>query len=424
MIFGTDGVRGRVGEDITEQLVGRLAAAFSFWAPEGDFVIGRDTRASGPALTAAAAGAAAASGRRVLDLGIASTPLVSFAIRSVGAAGGIVVSASHNPPDHNGVKFFDGAGAKLSPDAEAAIEAALPAIAPTGEGPEPLSVEEEYLAALAATSGQPGTWVLDPAHGALCGMAERAFAAAGHEVTVLNGEPDGQRINVGCGVLDLGPLREAVASAPGVGGGFAFDGDGDRCLAVTPEGEVLDGDDLLFAWAQAERRAGRPVRRVVGTVLSNGGLDSALEGLGTHLLRVGVGDREVATAIRQTRAGAGGEPSGHTVFPHLGPTGDGLATALVWTAVAGGDLGPVANGWDRFAQAATTIPIDSRARERWARDGERRLEAHKAALSEGSRVVVRPSGTESVLRVMVEHASERAAREVLEEVVLQVRTWL
>ncbi|MCH7493086.1 phosphoglucosamine mutase, partial [bacterium] len=259
MIFGTDGVRGRYPDEIDEELVGRLAAGFSAFLPAGHLVLGQDTRQSGGSLAAAAAGAAAAGGRRVLDLGVAPTPMVSFAIRHTGAAGGIVISASHNPPNHNGIKLFSAQGAKLTAADEMAVERAMPPAAPvSGEG-EALDLLDDYTSSLAAASGPPsGTWVLDPAHGALAALATGVFERLGHRVVAINDEPRGDAINVGCGVLDLDPLRAAVAACPDALGGFAFDGDGDRCLAVTKSGDLLDGDDLLVDWCRQARQEGEP----------------------------------------------------------------------------------------------------------------------------------------------------------------------
>lgn len=425
-LFGTDGVRGSYPERINEELVARLVAGFCATIPPGNLIIGRDTRSSGLSLARAAGEAGAGSGRVVVDLGVVPTPLVSMAIGSRGAVGGVVLSASHNPPHHNGIKFFDGNGAKLLESSERLIERAMPKNPPHGTKGDEVDGVEEYLERLEGViPSREGRWHLDVAYGAACEVAPAAFRRLGREVVMLHHQPRGERINVDCGVLGMDALVESVRADPNAKGGFAFDGDADRCLALSPQGEVLDGDDLLYAWTAQEVSEGRAVECVVGTTMSNGGLGKALSRLGTRLVRVGVGDREVAEGIALSRASLGGEPSGHTIFPGIAPTGDGILSALIWTELAGeGTMDDWVGAWEKHTQVHQSIPLTEKARSRWEKEGERRERTARRELPDEVRIIVRPSGTEQILRLMVEHADATVAKDSLHLLLQKVRAWL
>lgn len=422
--FGTDGIRGRVGTSITPA----LALQVGYWTgvvlqADGPVLIGTDSRRSGPMLVAALSAGLMAAGREVWQLGLCPTPAVPGTIRRQGAAGGLMVSASHNPPDDNGLKLFGASGAKLVAARQQAIEAGLqgrsvpPPLQGNGRVAQRPDLLESYADALrASVAGQRldgCRLVLDLCWGSATACGEALFRSLGADVTVLHGEPDGERINQGCGSTQLEPLKRAVLAC-GADMGFAFDGDADRMLAVDGRGRVVDGDHTLYLWGTALRREGAlPGDRLVATVMSNLGFERAWQADGGVLERTPVGDQHVHAAMEALGAALGGEQSGHILSARHGMSGDGLLSALqVATLIHGGGqtLAEWLDGSFRpFPQRLVNVIVpDRQRRQQWERCEPLRQEvaAAEAAMAGSGRVLVRASGTEPLLRVMVEAADQ------------------
>lgn len=425
--FGTDGIRGRVGALITPA----LALQLGFWCGRvlpagGPIVIGRDSRSSGPMLVAALAAGLTAAGREVFDLGLCPTPAVPGAIRRLGASGGLMVSASHNPPHDNGIKVFGACGAKLGKEQQAAIEAGLhgsgesaaAAFAADGVLHQRGDLLEGYREALLASVGEARLdgvkVVLDLCWGSATSCGEAVFRELGADLTVLHGTPDGSQINQGCGSTHLEALKAAVLEQ-GAAMGFAFDGDADRMLAVDGRGRVVDGDQILYLWGQALMAQQQlPANRIVATVMSNLGFERAWQARGGVLERTAVGDQYVHAAMEELGAALGGEQSGHILSAQHGMSGDGLLTALqVATLVhsQGTSLSEWMDGsFQPYPQKLVNITVPDRER----RTGWQACEPLAAAVAQAEqamagsgRVLVRASGTEPLLRVMVEAAEQR-----------------
>ncbi|HSF60557.1 MAG TPA: phosphoglucosamine mutase [Gaiellaceae bacterium] len=392
--FGTDGVRGIVGDDLTPDLVERLGKAATLWACGGRVLVGRDTRASGLELEGALArGIVSARGTAVLA-GVLPTPAVALLAEDLGA----VISASHNPPEYNGVKFFGGDGRKLVDDEEEAIEALLDAPVPGGGSIESVEgVGDRYLAEIVERFGADLSDMrigVDCANGAFSSLAPRAFEQLGAEVHAIGVEPNGANINVGCGATDLVALSRKVVEAR-CNLGVAFDGDGDRMLAVDERGEPLDGDQVLAILALA-----LGVDAVAVTVMTNLGFHRLMAHHGIRVRTTPVGDRYVLEALREEGALLGGEQSGHIVWLGSHVAGDGLAAALLLCgALRGRALSEAAAVMPRYPQAKRDIRVADRELPQTVLDEADRLTAE---LGDGGRVLVRPSGTEPVVRVLVE----------------------
>jgi len=422
--FGTDGIRGRVGQLITPA----LALQLGYWcgrelAHDGPIVLGMDSRSSGPMLVAALAAGLTAAGREVLDIGLCPTPAVPGAIRQLGASGGLMVSASHNPPHDNGIKVFGACGAKLGKDRQAAIEAGLhggeAAAGFRGDGrlqarPDLLAdYRQRLLQSVGGRRLEGCRIVLDLCWGSATSCGEAVFRALGAEVSVLHGEPDGRRINQGCGSTHLEPLRAAVQEQ-GAAMGFAFDGDADRMLAVDGRGRVVDGDQVLYLWGQALMAAGElPQNRLVATVMSNLGFERAWQARGGLLERTAVGDQYVHAAMEELGAALGGEQSGHILSARHGMSGDGLLTALQVASliqVSGGSLADWLDGsFHPYPQKLVNVTVPDRSRRTGWQTCEplaQAVAAAEAAMAGSGRVLVRASGTEPLLRVMVEAAEQ------------------
>jgi len=426
--FGTDGVRGLVGEQVTPA----LALQLGYWCGqvlrnEGPVVIGMDSRSSGPMLTAALTAGLTAAGRQVWNLGLCPTPAVPLSIRRTAAAGGLMVSASHNPPGDNGIKVFGASGAKLAKEQQQAIEAGLRGqpgaddrgLLPIGtvhERPGLLLDYQNHLWQSVAGRRLEGCRVvLDLCWGSATACGEAVFRELGAEVQVLHGTPDGSRINVGCGSTHLEPLRQAVVDS-GACMGFGFDGDADRMLAVDARGRVFDGDQILYLWGSALLEAGElPDQRLVATVMSNLGFERAWQAKGGVLERTAVGDQHVHQAMEALGAGLGGEQSGHILSARHGMSGDGLLTALQVATLIHGRGGTLAEWLDTsfepYPQLLVNVTVpDRQRRTQWQQCEPLRLavEQAEAAMAGQGRVLVRASGTEPLLRVMVEAASQEA----------------
>ena len=440
--FGTDGIRGRVGETITPE----LALQLGFWSgvvlpPDGPVLIGTDSRWSAPMLVAALSAGLAAAGREVWQLGLCPTPAVPGTIRRSGAAGGLMVSASHNPPHDNGIKVFDGYGTKLGRQMQQAIEAGLrgQSAAPGRQGDGRVHQRHDLLAdyrrsLVASALGRRldgVSVVLDLCWGSATACGEAVFRELGAELTVLHGEPDGRRINQGCGSTHLESLSQAVVEK-GAAMGFAFDGDADRMLAVDGRGRVVDGDQILYLWGSALQDAGQlPDHRIVATVMSNLGFERAWQGRGGRLERTPVGDQHVHAAMAQFGAGLGGEQSGHILSARHGMSGDGLLTAVqVATLIhhGGTSLADWLDGSFRpYPQRLVNVTVPDRQRRTQWQDCEPlslAVAAAEAAMAARGRVLVRASGTEPLLRVMVEAEDQSVVDHWCESLALEAERHL
>jgi phosphoglucosamine mutase len=399
--FGTDGVRGVVGEALTPELVEQLGRAATLWSGRGRVLVGRDTRGSGPALEAALTrGIVDAGGIAVLG-GVLPTPAVALLSQDLG----LVVSASHNPPEYNGVKVFDREGHKLTDADELEIEALVGAPGPGGGDVEHAEdVVESYVEHVVEQFGSDlgGLRIaVDCANGAFSGIAPGVFERLGAEVTALAATPNGSNINDGCGATDLAMLQSAVR-AGGHDLGIAFDGDGDRMLAVDGNGDVVDGDQIVAICALA-----LGVDLVAVTVMTNLGFHRLMEERGIRVVTTDVGDRYVLDALRREGGMLGGEQSGHLIVLDGHVSGDGIAAALtLCRALAGRPLAEAAAVMPHFPQAKENVVVPSLQIGPAVADEVERLNAE---LSGRGRVLVRPSGTEPVVRVLAEAESAEEA---------------
>ena len=394
-LFGTDGVRGIVGEFLTPDLLERLGKAASLWSGGGRVFVGRDTRASGPELEEAFARGIASAGGTAVLAGVLPTPAVALLALDLGA----VISASHNPPEYNGVKLFTRDGRKLSDAQEEQIEALLDAEAPGGGSIVRVDIAtESYLEHVLDRFETDLTGLkiaVDSANGAYAGLAPDAFRSLGAEVVAIGDEPDGTNINVGYGATDLAALsRKVVEERCDLG--IAFDGDGDRMLAVDETGAPVDGDQILSVLALGLEG----IEKVAVTVMTNLGFHRLMADRGIEVFTTDVGDRYVLEALRREGAVLGGEQSGHIVYLVGHDTGDGLVAALLLCrALAGRRLSEAAAVMQVFPQVKRNVAVSRRELPQAILDEAERLNAE---LEGAGRVLVRPSGTEPVIRVLGE----------------------
>ena len=433
VLFGTDGVRGLANADLTPELALALGRAAVGVLP-GErplVVVGRDPRASGTLLEAALVAGILSAGGDVLPAGVVPTPAVAFLTHHWNAAAGAVISASHNPMSDNGIKFFGPEGFKLPDAAEERIEAALGA--PDQGAPRPVGTAvgrlrpagdavEAYLRHL--LDGVPDLGglpvVVDCANGAAAEVAPEAYRRAGAKVTAVAAEPDGENINAGVGSTHPEHVQAAVARTGAVVG-LAHDGDADRLLAVDERGQLVDGDVLLAIAALDERaRGGLPTGTVVTTVMTNLGFRLAMAEHGIQVLQTAVGDRYVLEAMREGGHSLGGEQSGHLIFLDRATTGDGLLTGLRLLEIlarGGRPLSELAAVMRRLPQVLLNVRVASRHGLREADGIWRAVSAEEERLGGQGRVLVRASGTEPLVRVMVEAPSHEAAQAVAERLV-------
>jgi phosphoglucosamine mutase len=402
--FGTDGVRGIVGEDLTPELVERLGKAAALWSGRGRVLVGRDTRGSGPELEDAFARGVASAGGNAVLAGVLPTPAVALLALDLGA----VISASHNPPEYNGVKFFTSEGRKLSDAQEEEIEALLDVPAPGGGSIDRIGIAtDSYLEHVLERFETDLTGLriaVDCANGAYAGLAPRAFEELGAEVVAIGNEPDGTNINVGCGATDLAALSHKVVEAR-CDLGVAFDGDGDRMLAVDEAGVPVDGDQILAVLA-----LGIPgIDSVAVTTMTNLGFHRLMAERDIRVFTTDVGDRYVLEALRREGGVLGGEQSGHVIYLVGHDTGDGLVAALLLCAcLEGRPLSGAVAVMPRYPQAKQNVRVGTQSLPRAVVDEAERLNAE---LNGSGRVLVRPSGTEPVIRVLGEaETAEEAER--------------
>jgi len=448
-LFGTDGVRGLANGDLTADLALGLSQAAARVLTQGRHadelraagkrptaIVARDPRVSGQFLTAAVSAGLASSGIDVLDAGVIPTPAAAFLVGDIGADFGVMISASHNPAPDNGIKFFSYGGTKLPDAVEDRIEEAMlgEKLAPTGAGVGRIQrfadAEDRYLLHLLGTldvSLAGVHVVIDCAHGAAAGISPQVFTDAGAQVTVIGSDPDGLNINEGVGSTHLEPLQAAVREH-GADFGIAHDGDADRCLAVDAAGRVIDGDQIMAILALSMKARGLLTDdTLVATVMSNLGLKRAMAENGVHLIETRVGDRYVLEALAEHGLSLGGEQSGHIIFSEHATTGDGILTGLQLAAEmvrSGRTLAELADVMTVFPQ----VLINVRGVDRSALEGHAviaaAVAAEEAGLGDSGRVLLRASGTEPMVRVMVEAAEHHTAQQVADRLVDVVRAQL
>ncbi len=398
---------------MTPELVERLGRAATLWSGRGRIFVGRDTRASGPELEQALARGIASAGGNAVVAGVLPTPAVALLTLDLGC----VITASHNPPEYNGVKFFDRDGQKLTDEQEEEIEALLDQPG-TGDGEidEVGVATDSYLEHVLERFGSDLNGLkigVDCANGAYSGLAPKAFEQLGAETTTIGNDPDGTNINVGCGATDLRALQQLVRDE-GLDLGVAFDGDGDRMLAVDANGDVVDGDQIVAVLA-----LDRSVDMVAVTLMANLGLHRLMEQHGIRVVTTNVGDRYVLEALRREGGILGGEQSGHLIWLEGHVTGDGLvASLLLCGALHGRPLAEVASVMPRYPQARENVPVAGR---RLTPAIEEEVERANAELGSTGRVLVRPSGTEPVIRVLAEAETAQEAAALCARIASLVR---
>jgi phosphoglucosamine mutase len=445
-LFGTDGVRGLANRDLTAELAVALssaaahvlgdAGALSSHGARPTAVVGRDPRASGEFLEAAVVAGLASAGVDVLLAGVLPTPAIAYLTERHGASLGVMLSASHNAMPDNGIKFFDAHGFKLPDAIEDAIEARLdePWDRPVGSAVGRVQVlpsaAQEYVEHVLEVVSHPLAGlsvVVDCANGAASAVAPEAMRRAGADVVAIHASPDGLNINEGCGSTHLDDLIAAVREH-GADIGIAHDGDADRCLAVDATGEVVDGDQILAILAIAMRDRQALARdSVVATVMSNLGFLNAMRDAGIDVVSTAVGDRYVLEEMRASGYALGGEQSGHVVILDRATTGDGLLTALALLdrmAETGSSLRELAGAMTRMPQILVNVDGVDKSRLSESAQVTQAVQAVESRLGSSGRVLLRPSGTEPLVRVMVEATTEREAREGAEAIAAAVRASL
>lgn len=452
-LFGTDGIRGRAGDLLTAP----LAMQVGFWAGKvlqahtsevGPIIIGQDSRSSSSMLAMALSAGLTASGLDVWDLGLCPTPGVSYLTNATEAIGGVMISASHNPPEDNGIKFFGAQGSKLELALQERIELALRGQdtpdevfaggrwgshyhCPTLVNRYCTSLQASLLAGSAALPLAGMRIVLDLAWGAAVELAPQVFAALGAELICLHDRADGDRINVNCGSTHLALLQAAVQEHR-ADLGFAFDGDADRVLAVDSQGRPVDGDYILYLWGNALRQQEQlPGNAIVATVMSNLGFERAWSAQGGTLIRAAVGDQYVHAEMLRHGAMLGGEQSGHILCRHYGVSGDGLLTALhlaKLVRVSGVSLAEMLDAsFQTYPQVLKNVRVEDRTRRLQWQECEplqTAIAQAESAMGEQGRVLVRASGTEPVIRVMVEAATDELVNHWTNTLVSVVQTHL
>ncbi|MFW6049318.1 MAG: phosphoglucosamine mutase [Candidatus Bipolaricaulota bacterium] len=434
-LFGTDGIRGVANEVLDPELTIKLGQTLQYFTEIGDTVlIGVDTRNSGSMLAYSLASGISSVGRNALFAGVIPTPAIPILMEEFSAKVGVIISASHNYAEDNGIKFFNSSGFKFSPSSEHLIEEGvhntdqLESVSwkDIGDIDEVSDAGKAYLDVLknrfnGGPPGLDGTQIgLDCAHGATYEVAPKFFSELGAEVTSIGVDPDGKNINKSCGSTSLGRLRDLVTERD-LDVGVAFDGDGDRVLLVDEYGRTVDGDRILYitaSWLQDQDRLNPPI--VVSTVMSNMGLEQALGAYGINLLRTQVGDKHVAKEMETNNAIVGGEQSGHIIFSEVNTTGDGLVTALKVLRVmqeTGACLSELSSQMKRYPQVLRNVATEDK--EKFSRDGylQEKIDEWESRLGDSGRILVRPSGTQDLIRVMVEADSEDKASTVADNLV-------
>ncbi len=427
--FGTDGIRGKVGTELTPTFLVKLGYLIGkVLEREGPILIGNDSRISNSMLVSALTTGLTCSGREVWALGLCPTPAVSGLIRKLNSAGGIMVSASHNPPEDNGIKIFNFDGLKINSKTQENITKKLKeeniddlfnnkSYGKLYYRNELLKFYREHLIASVSNKNLNGVKViLDLCFGSATAFGENVFKEIGAELTIINGEPNGHLINVKCGSTCLDPLREKVLENQ-ADMGFAFDGDSDRMLAIDGKGRVIDGDHILYLWGQfLQEEKALPENRIVGTIMSNLGLERAWTERGGILERTPVGDQNVHAEMIAKGATLGGEQSGHILSASNGFCGDGLLTALQLSTICHSKQLTLAEWRDKsfkaFPQNMVNIPLPKNINYNRLRESDsiqKILLQAEEQMGKNGRVVIRESGTEPLIRIMVEAESQNLA---------------
>jgi phosphoglucosamine mutase len=429
-LFGTDGVRGLANRDLTAEMALQLAQAAAIILGEDSrskglkpkAVIGRDPRISGEFLAAAISAGLSSSGVDVFDAGVLPTPATAFLTADLDADFGVMISASHNPAPDNGIKIFARGGHKLADQVEDQIEAAMAGAKLTPLGGEVGHVtrfadaEDRYVLHLLRSIPNRIDGikvVVDCAHGAAAGVSPEVFADAGAKVTVIGADPDGLNINLGYGSTHLTALQAAVLEQ-GADLGIAHDGDADRCLAVDAQGNIIDGDQIMAIMALSLKERGQLARNtLVATVMSNLGLKIAMQEHGIEMIETKVGDRYVLEEIRDGGYTLGGEQSGHVIFSQYATTGDGILTGLKLAAEiarSGKSLAELASVMKVYPQVLVNVPGVDKTKVDSDAEVQAAVAEAEADLHGTGRVLLRASGTEPLVRVMVEAADEGTAQ--------------
>lgn len=449
-LFGTDGIRGRVGDLLTAP----LAMQVGFWAGHvlrshsasdtGAIVLGQDSRNSSDMLAMALSAGLTAAGLEVWNVGLCPTPAVAHLTSASEALGGVMISASHNPPEDNGIKFFGSNGSKIAPELQTAIESALrgevdlnrfdthtPHWGQHYHRSELLSTYTDSLhRPLSHVTLDGMRVVLDLAWGAATQVAPTVFTQMGADVICLHQDANGDRINVNCGSTHP-QLLQATVQQYGADLGFAFDGDADRVIAVDSQGRIVDGDYILYLWGQALKQVNQlPENLIVSTVMANLGFERAWQKQGGFLIRTAVGDQYVHAEMQRRGAKLGGEQSGHILCPHYGVSGDGLLTALHLAALVKQSGTTLTNLVDQsfqtYPQLLRNVRVEDRDRRlNWQQNEklQRAIAQAEAAMGDQGRILVRASGTEPVIRVMVEAVSAELTQHWTENLVLAVQQY-
>lgn len=427
-LFGTDGVRGKAGSVLTAELAMKLgqAAGHVFLEENGGktgvVIVGRDTRISGQMLECALTAGLTSVGIQVISAGVVPTPAVAFLVRKFKALAGAVISASHNPFEDNGIKFFSASGTKLRDDQEETIEAVLQgqvavqpaegkAIGRYAQVDEAIEVYKDYLDELMSVNGRDYRLVVDCANGAASQLAQEVFERANLNVIMMGDRPNGTNINVNCGSTHLEQLQKRVL-AEGADAGLAFDGDADRFLAVDEKGNVVDGDRLMAIYALAMKEEHRLANnQLVVTVMSNLGLKLAMREAGIELVETQVGDRYVNEGMTKSGAVLGGEQSGHIIFREYNSTGDGMISAIMLLNIMNHKRVPLSVLADAamtsLPQVLVNVPVTKKEGWKDITAIQDAIAKAEAELGETGRVLVRASGTENLLRVMVEGKDQK-----------------
>lgn len=437
-LFGTDGVRGEANKGLTPELAFRLGKAGAYVLGKGQerakILIGKDTRISGDMLEAALAAGICSMGVDVLRLGVLPTPGIAYLTRSLGGNAGVVISASHNSFEDNGIKFFDGRGFKLSDEIESEIEDALEyidkVVTPCGNGIgrviEVENAAEGYMDFLKSTTVNLHGLkiVVDCANGAAYQVGPKILAELGAEIIPLFNQPDGININVNCGSTHPEALARAVLEN-GADIGLAFDGDADRMIVVDENGTIIDGDFIMVIFALAFKEKGKLTQdTLVVTVMSNMGLHKALKNAGIKILETKVGDRYVMEKLLETGTILGGEQSGHIIFLEHNTTGDGLLSALQLLSILqekGTKLSELAAQMERFPQVLINTKVNDKEMILTNEVIKAKIEEVQKHLGDNGRILVRPSGTESLIRVMLEGPDQEELQKLANDVIEVVR---
>ncbi|WP_243293092.1 phosphoglucosamine mutase [Bacillus sp. FJAT-47783] len=438
--FGTDGVRGVANSELTPELAFKLGRFGGYVLTKDKerpkVLIGRDTRISGHMLEGALVAGLLSIGAEVMRLGVISTPGVAYLTRALGAEAGVMISASHNPVQDNGIKFFGSDGFKLSDDQEAEIEALLDEAEDTlprpiggdlGQVSDYFEGGQKYLQFLKQTVDEDFTGLhiaLDCAHGATSSLATHLFADLDADVTTIGTSPNGLNINDGVGSTHPKTLAELVKEK-GADVGLAFDGDGDRLIAVDENGDIVDGDQIMFICAKHLKDQGLlKDDTVVSTVMSNLGFYKGLEALGIHSVQTAVGDRYVVEEMKKNAYVLGGEQSGHIIFLEHNTTGDGLLTALQLVNImklTGKKLSELAGEMKKYPQMLINVKVTNKHGVMENEKVKSTILAVEEEMAGNGRILVRPSGTEPLVRVMAEASTEELCREYVEKIANVVR---